>query len=253
MRNYFRDIFRFEGKTEEGDVARRDRFLLLFLTLFGLGVLVFVFFRSPSVTPVDISSETEMNNRNTGVVLAEGKAVNQVGPTQKEAPISFGRDARTGHEPEQGTAHIQVHVAGAVVAPGRRRLLAGKRVGDALLAAGGARSDADLERVNLAALLWDGERVYVPRKDQAQIPIVVTETPQASVPEAGSPTSHFPLNINTASAEELTRLPGIGSSIAAKIVEHRTTYGPFQELQDLLTVPGIGASKLVGMTNKITV
>jgi len=130
-----------------------------------------------------------------------------------------------------------VHVAGAVATPGVHAIPFGARLQDALAAAGGPLQDADLDRVNLAAALEDGQHVYIPHR-----------TPQ--IPEedpAASPTL-LPMtqkvNVNTATAVELELLPGIGPSLAEAIVEYRLEHGLFNQPEDLLGVSGIGPAKL---------
>jgi competence protein ComEA len=130
---------------------------------------------------------------------------------------------------------VVVHVAGAVARSGVYRLSDGARVVDALSAAGGARTDADLARVNLAARLSDGLRVYVPAVGEAVVPPVEGQD---------SETGNGPINLNSATAEQLDDLPGIGPATAAAIVAYRRDHGPFQSVDQLLDVRGIGAAKL---------
>lgn len=132
-------------------------------------------------------------------------------------------------------ADVVVHVAGAVARAGVYRLSDGARTVDAIGAAGGARADADLARVNLAARLSDGLRVYVPAVGEATVPPLEG---QDAVPGGG------PINLNAATAEQLDDLPGIGPSTAAAIIAHRRDHGPFQSIDQLLDVRGIGAAKL---------
>jgi competence protein ComEA len=127
---------------------------------------------------------------------------------------------------------IEVYVTGEVAAPQALvSLPSGSRVEDAINAAGGAGSNADLSRVNLSQILNDGDLVYVPP--------LVGESIQTPTP------NHLPLvHVNSASVEELDTLPGIGPSLAQAIVDYRTENGPFTSLEDLDNVPGIGSSKL---------
>jgi competence protein ComEA len=150
---------------------------------------------------------------------------------------------------------LVVHVAGAVVRPGIVRLSPGARVIDALDAAGGSASDADLDQVNLAAPLLDGYQVRVPRQGEAPLGGAVVVPPSASPPAmvgAGSSASP-PVNINRATAAELESLPGIGPSLALAVVAWREEHGPFSRLDDLLDVPGIGPAKLGALADHATV
>jgi competence protein ComEA len=128
---------------------------------------------------------------------------------------------------------VVVQVDGEVVRPGVYRLAAGARVSDAVQAAGGLLPAADAGALNLARLLRDGDRVTVP-------------------PRAASGGRPAPVNINTASAEQLEALPGIGPVLARRIVEFRARHGPFQRLDDLLEVQGIGPRLLERLRPLVT-
>jgi competence protein ComEA len=139
---------------------------------------------------------------------------------------------------ETTTGDVLVHVAGAVLRPGVVRLGGPGRVVDAIAAAGGAAPDADLDQVNLAAKVADGDRVYVPRRGESPPPV-----PGAGATSSG-PTQSGPVDLNSASAEQLDALPGVGPATAKAIVEYRTRHGKFRAVDDLLSVPGIGPAKL---------
>ena len=143
---------------------------------------------------------------------------------------------------------VVVHVAGAVASPGLHELPAGSRVADAIAAAGGLTSHADATRINLAAPVTDGQRIYVVAVGE-QEPAVAVGT---GVPGAGgSPTG--PVNLNTADADALDALPGVGPATAAAIIEHRGKVGPFTSVDQLLDVPGIGEAKLEALRDLVTV
>lgn len=141
---------------------------------------------------------------------------------------------------------VQVHVTGAVKNPGVYVLLENARNMDAITAAGGATSEADLERINLSEFIRDGQRVYVPYKGE---PI---STSERSSTISLSPTVPTLVNINTADADALMSLPGIGEVKAAAIIAYRETYGPFTSIEALLNVKGIGQSTLEGLREHIT-
>jgi competence protein ComEA len=130
------------------------------------------------------------------------------------------------------TAKLVVYVSGAVRRPGLYRLTQGTRIADALALAGGATAKADLVAVNLAAPLADGEQVVVPLHGAAG----------ATGGAAPSPTA--PLDLNSASLEQLDALPGIGPTTAQKILDYRQAHGAFHSLADLDAVPGIGPARL---------
>ena len=149
---------------------------------------------------------------------------------------------------------IVVHAAGAVVAPGVVSLPPGSRVSDLLAAAGGPAPDVDLDRVNLAAPLADGQRVWFPRVGEVAPPSVPGEGGPAP-PGAGGDGdgSAGPVDLNAATADELEDLPGVGPSIAAAIIEHRERHGPFRSVDDLLDVAGIGPARLEQLRELVTV
>jgi competence protein ComEA len=141
-------------------------------------------------------------------------------------------------------AEVVVHVAGAVVNPGVYRLSDGARAIDAISAAGGARSDADIARINLAARLTDGLRVYVPAVGETATPLIEGST---------DGTMQGPLNLNAATADQLDGLPGVGPATAAAIVAYRRDHGPFSSIEQLLEVRGIGPSKFEQLRSLVVV
>lgn len=160
-----------------------------------------------------------------------------------------------GGDPTASPSALVVQAAGAVLHPGVYRLPAGSRVDDLVRAAGGVRLDADLDRVNLAAPVHDGERVWVPRVSEEVAPPVIAggAVPSPVAPgggagggaDAGSPGEPAAvIDLNTATAEQLDTLPGVGPVTAAAIVAHRDEHGPFGSVDDLLDVRGIGEAKL---------
>ncbi len=127
---------------------------------------------------------------------------------------------------------VTVHVAGAVRSPGLYDLEPGARVAEAIEAAGGATDPSDLNLLNLARLVRDGERIAVGIEHEQGNGLV---------------------NLNTASEQELVTLPGVGPVLAARIVEHRETHGPFPSVDDLDAVSGVGPAVLSGLREDATV
>jgi competence protein ComEA len=152
-------------------------------------------------------------------------------------------------------SEVVVHVAGAVVSPGVQRLPPGSRVIDALDAAGGALPDADLPRINLAAPLVDGQQVYVPKPgEQPPLAAGVGVPGGAGGPTgAGSSVPGALVDLNTATAEQLETLPGVGPATAAAIIAHRDQNGPFTAVDQLLDVRGIGEAKLEQLRDLVSV
>ena len=156
---------------------------------------------------------------------------------------------------------IAVHIIGAVPRPGLYEFAEGARVQDAIDAAGGLLSSANVASINLAALLEDGQQLDIPYKSG--------EEPLAEDSGGGEDDLNLPggteeptdtggseddlININTASLEELDSLPGIGPSIAQRIIDYRDENGPFASIEDLLNVSGIGPSTFDQIKDLITV
>lgn len=143
---------------------------------------------------------------------------------------------------------VVVYVAGAVAAPGVYTLAPLSRVTDAMSAAGGALATADLNVVNLAAAVRDGERIYVPVVGEV-VPVVVAGDAVA----VGGTVPAGPINVNTATADQLDVLPGVGPTTAAAIVAHREQHGPFQTIDQLGDVHGIGPAKLEALRGLVAV
>jgi competence protein ComEA len=146
---------------------------------------------------------------------------------------------------------VAVHVAGRVRRPGLVRLPAGSRVQDAIRAAGGPTSGADLDAVNLARKLTDGEQIRVPAPgDPAPAAPADAAGPGAPGGPAGAPSA--PLDLNTATVEQLDTLPGVGEVTAGRIVAYRTAH-PFTAVDELLEVPGIGQRRYDQLKDLVTV
>ena len=133
-------------------------------------------------------------------------------------------------------AMVVVQAAGAVVRPGLYKLTTGARADDLIRAAGGLAPDADPDRMNLAALLADGQKIYVPR--------VGEEVPVDSSGGGASPSAPQLVDLNTASIADLDTLPGIGPATAQAIIDYRAQHGRFRSVDELLNVKGIGQAKL---------
>lgn len=150
--------------------------------------------------------------------------------------------APTWAEPTSTPGPLHVYVSGAVQRPDVYLLPPGSIVKDAVLAAGGAITEADLVNINLAQPVSDGEQVHVPRTGE-QNPV---RLPSA---ESVLPAR---VNVNTADLATLETLPGIGPELAQRIIDYRQAHGPFAQIADLLDVPGIGPSTLEKIQEEIT-
>jgi len=139
---------------------------------------------------------------------------------------------------------VLVDVAGWVRRPGVYEFTEGARVIDAIDAAGGARSGALLEALNLAAPLTDGTQILVPREAKEGV---------APAPVTGGAVAGGLVNVNSAIATELEELPGIGEVIAQRIIDYRTENGPFATVDELVDVSGIGDAILESIRELVTV
>lgn len=154
-------------------------------------------------------------------------------------PMSVGLASPSAPGPQREAKRIYVHVGGAVGRPGLYKLPDGARVNDAIRAAGGVNADADLDALNLASKLKDGDKVLVPKRGE-------------SVASADGGSSAR-VNINTATVDQLDTLPGIGPALAQRIIAYREKHGGFRKLDDLEKVPGIGPAKLDALRDLVTV
>lgn len=164
-------------------------------------------------------------------------------------------------EQEKRENKIKVHVAGYVEEEGMVELAEGARIADALEAAGGATLEADLSRVNLAYVLQDGQKIYIPSilevEEEEEEEEYITEGSGGVILEEGEEEKNNEaegkVNINTATQTELETLNGIGPSTASKIIEYRKQNGNFQSIEEIQNVSGIGDSKYESIKDDICV
>lgn len=169
------------------------------------------------------------------LLLAAGAAWHYFQPQQKLERVDLAGPPAPAEPAEPEKEMITIHLVGAVNNPGVYRLPEGSRVYEALELAGGVTGEADLEMVNLARPLFDGEQLTIPRPGEAQ------------------PPGETKININRATEEELMSLPGIGATRAGKIIEHRDKYGYFTGITQIMEVSGIGEGIFQDIKDLITV
>lgn len=218
----------------------------------------------------------------SGWVLLRGRQTAPPPIVFSASPPAAAASAATPSVPAAGTplsptaaphsVRLFVDVAGAVRRPSLYVLPKGSRVMQALLAAGGPAADANIDAVNLAEPVTDGEKVFVPKlgaapkavtvpleapaaKGQAVIPALRAKVGKSSGTRSSgsrsgkiSADSGEQIGLNSATLEELERLPGVGPSMAAKILLYRQQSGGFAKIDDLSLVPGIGPKKLAKLT-----
>lgn len=149
--------------------------------------------------------------------------------------------------PGRTGAKVYVHVGGAVRRPGLYQLSKGARVDDAIRAAGGVLEDANLDALNLAAKVKDGDKILVPTLNGE------AETEAAGEAAGADPAQGRLINLNTATVADLDTLPGIGPALAQRIISYREQHGGFRKLEDLLDVPGIGPAKFEELRDLVVV
>lgn len=168
---------------------------------------------------------------------------------------------------KENEENIVVHISGAVEQEGIVELKVNSRVADAIEKAGGLKDDANTNDINLAYVLEDGMKIYIPNKQETEEKQTITKesgvieentaqettqkTSQTTVNKTNSNTKK--VNINTALQTELETLPGIGPSIATKIITYRKENGEFKTIEDIKEVSGIGESKFNNIKDLITV
>ena len=213
---------------------------------------------------------------------ATAESVQAVGVQQSTQSTAQPTPSESAQGGASGEATVRVHVAGAVNNPGVYTLPAQGRTVDAIAAASGAAADADLDRVNLAGTLSDGVQIYVPHRGETAAPAQIQPNggtanagqgnaangaaqngasqggtqpqPARTLTPAGSAQKgSTPVNINTATAEELQSLPRIGPAMAQRIIAWREAHGGFRSVDELDAVPGIGPSMLENLRPLVTV
>jgi competence protein ComEA len=218
--------------------------LLVLVTLVGGGVF---YLRQPAPPPLEIAT-TEPT----------------VDPTATEVVVEVIPDTPT-PVPTATPSPLRVYVTGEVNAPDVYYLPVGSIIRDALQAAGGETANADLLTINLAMELRDQQQITIPAKaeDRPTPPPIDGGVPPTAIPAAApppqteaQPSSPVPgqkINLNTASVDELTTLPGVGPAIGQRIVDHRTENGPFTAIEGIMDVKGIGPATFEKMKDQITV
>lgn len=171
--------------------------------------------------------------------------INTSGVTDKNKALESGSSDLAIERASEEKKEIMVHISGAVNKPGILKLDSNKRVVDALDLAGGARDDADLDKINLAAKLHDEEKIYIPKIGEVQSNI----SSLASSPSSSASSSK--ININSADLNELTKIPGVGEKTAQKILDYRAN-NSFSSIEDIKNVPGIGDKKFESMKDYIS-
>lgn len=144
--------------------------------------------------------------------------------------------------------NIKIHISGQTNYNGIIELPEGSRIDDAIKKAGGITKEADINRINLAYELSDGQKIYIPKIDEEEYEEFVTENSGLENEEKNEK-----ININKATQTELETLPGVGPSLALKIIKYREQNGKFSNIEQLKNVSGVGESKYEELKDLIKV
>ncbi len=206
---------------------KQKRIIIIVAIIIAVGIMYYIY--NNASNKIEISNEEMLVQKN--VVLEENKR-------EKE--------------------EIVIHITGSVKVPGIVMLEEGARIKDAIEAAGGLTEDADISKLNLAYVLEDGTKVKIPsiKEDLDGDEIISQESGENVIEEEENKTSSkkkSTININKATQEEFENLPGIGPSLAKKIIDYRKENGNFQNSEDIKSVNGIGESKYENIKSYIYV
>lgn len=224
---------------------------VLAIVVFGIAVVAtaLIMLRGLVDAPAeDIDAATQVDQPSDALTESDTAVISGLGEgTQNDTGTGSSADT------------VFVHVVGEVESPGVFELSRGRRVADAIDAAGGPTPQAGIEAINLARVLGDGEQVYVPDHDTAAAILSSPDygsshpSPQ-SLPEGlvAAPGTSASVNVNLGTAEQLQQLPGIGPALAQRIIDWRETNGGFSSLDQLLEVSGIGPKTLVRFRDQVS-
>ena len=231
-------ISKFNRKGEkmlENLTIKQKRIFIIVGILIAISVLYFIYQGIGNEEEIDLESEMLISNHVTNEV---------------------NTDIENSTETEEDM--VIVHVTGAVKNPGIVKLKEGSRIEDAIKAAGGLTENADISDVNLAYILEDGIKLRIPSISDEEISQsdILTENNGENIIEennTSSTSTNNSININKATETELDTLPGIGPSLASKIIEYREQNGKFSSIEDIKNVSGIGESKYESIKDFICV
>jgi len=199
--------------------SKQKILLLISITVIVTGIIIYIY-NSNKVDNSELNDEILINNNSTNNTIEN---------------ISDEKNM------------IIIHITGAVKTPGIVKLEEGSRIEDAINKAGGLTEDADISKVNLAYILEDGIKIIIPSKtdigDFQEENILSNDSGEGIIDNIETSSKSSSLNINKATEQDLQNLPGIGPSLAAKIIAYRDENGKFTTVEDIKKVNGIGDSK----------
>lgn len=192
--------------------------------------------------------QNEVNNQETNITSNKSQEnEKQINNLENKTPITEEKQTN-GYDNLEGK--IVIHITGAVQKKGILILPEGARIADAIDSAGGSTEAADLDEVNLAYVLQDGQKIYIPSKEDKKKleskAYIMSGSGNNVIVQAvieDEKGGNAKVNINTATQTELENLPGVGEAIASRIIEYRQQNGKFDKIEDLQNVKGIGDAK----------
>lgn len=209
--------------------SKQKILLLISITVIVTGIIIYIY-NSNKVDNSELNDEILINNNSTNNTIEN---------------ISDEKNM------------IIIHITGAVKTPGIVKLEEGSRIEDAINKAGGLTEDADISKVNLAYILEDGIKIIIPSKtdigDFQEENILSNDSGEGIIDNIETSSKSSSLNINKATEQDLQNLPGIGPSLAAKIIAYRDENGKFTTVEDIKNVNGIGDSKYENIKDYICV
>lgn len=220
------------------NLNKKQKIIFIIILIFMIGVIVYYIFSTLS----NYNDETFVNN-------------------SEEESLMNSQDEEELQNNNSEDNKILIHISGCVKNNTVVSLPEGSRINDAIEAAGGLTNDADLTNINLAYILEDGEKIYIPKKgeeftEESYSSAVSSETSSVKTGISSSTISSSKttkININKATQTELETIPGIGPSTALKIIDYREENGKFNSIEDIKNVSGIGDAKYEKMKDYITV
>ncbi len=218
--------------------------MVLIIGIYGYSIIEKEDSWEESALEVEENLQSEVLNQEENNIESSNNLIEQGNMSEKNSI----EEQKNGYENLEGK--IVVHITGAVQKKGILVLQEGARIADAIDSAGGSTEAADLDEVNLAYVLQDGQKIYIPSKeDKVKLEnkaYITSESGNNVIVQTVSTEKNGgsgKVNINTATQNELENLPGIGPSIASRIIEYRDQNGKFSKVEDLQNVKGIGDAK----------
>lgn len=213
------------------NLTKKQKIIFGIIIIFMVGIIVYYIYSSLNTVDYNSQEISDKLNLDTNELEIEN--------------VSIDTDVTE-------TDEILVHVSGCVKEEKIVNLPTGSRVNDAIEAVGGLTKEADLTNVNLAYILEDGEKVYIPKKGEDSSPLITLNSYSTSS-STNSLNKSTKININKAKEAELETIPGIGPSTALKIINYRNENGKFKSIEDIKNVSGIGDSKYEKIKEYITI